>query len=106
MSFIIVLHPRQRPGWADYYESKDDFIEAWINGEYDRQCFTNNNLSEADQEETFDNALFDVGHDLNGVTLLESRQEYEAYMKRGDQHNPAYDSVRRAAINLEWEVSR
>lgn len=100
---IIVFHPHQRPGWAESFDSRDAVVSAWGNGFFDRSCACNNNLSDEESAPTFDNAIADMRHDLNSLTVLESREEFEAYMARGlAGHNRALDSTHAAGVELGW----
>lgn len=103
--FIAVFRPHQRPAWAQVFENEQEFIDAWVNGFFDRSCYANNNLDESESEHTFSNAWSDVGHDLYNLTRLDSAQEVASYLNDRNyagHHNKALDDVRRCAEAIGW----
>jgi hypothetical protein len=100
--FILVFRPHQRPAWARYFESEDEFVSDWAEGVYDRSCSCNNNLSEEDRELTYDNAFADVAHDLSSLTRLDSAEEANDYINNYRGHNKGTHSVIEAASRLGW----
>ncbi len=95
---VLVFHPHQRPGWADLFNDRNSLIHAWQNGAYQRFCFIG---PEQYDDPTFDDAISDLSHDLNSLTVLDSAEEFESYMA-ARHHNPAFASVREAAELAGW----
>jgi len=124
--FILVFRPHQRPAWADSFDSESQLIDAWANGEFERACFAKpssetipcaacdgegcdacdgNGCTWIDEEMTIDNALASLGHDLHGLTRLDSAEEVDRYLREPDycgRHNRGEGAVRRAAKTLGW----
>jgi hypothetical protein len=102
-SFILVFRPHQRPAWAESFESDDEFVRGWQNGFYDRSCSANYDLTDQEQEPTYENAIRDCGHDLHCITRLDSSEEVEAYLE-SRQHNMARTDVSKEAKRLGWMI--
>lgn len=102
-AFILVFRPHQRPAWADAFDCDQEFVDAWVNGEYDRSCSANNNLEDPEQEANYENAITDCGHDLHNVTRLDSELEVKDYLA-SRQHNMGISSVIKASKRLGWNV--
>lgn len=103
--FILVFRPHQTPAWAIVFQSDREFIESWKNGDFDRRCFTNSDLSEKQEIPTYENATLDVGHDLHNLTRLDSAEQVERYLfdpEMYGRHNRGSDKVAKAAIDLGW----
>jgi hypothetical protein len=100
--FILVFRPHQRPAWACGYHSEDAFVSDWANGAYDRLCSCNNDLSEEEQELTYDNAFADAAHDLHCLTRLDSAEEFVNYVENYKGHNKGTNSVIEVAKQLGW----
>jgi hypothetical protein len=103
--FILVFRPHQRPAWAQSFRNNEEFIEAWRNGDFDQSCLTNCDLSEEDQEPTYNNAYSDVGHDLALLTRLHSADEARKYLMHsnfGNRHNKGIGAVLKVAVELGW----
>ena len=102
-AFIVVFIPHRMPSWAEAFYSEADFIDDWKSGVYDRRCFTNNNLTEEEQNVTFLNAFNDVGHDLYSLLKLDSMNEVSAYIDgKYGQHNHCPGKVLECAKELQW----
>jgi hypothetical protein len=112
---ILVFRPHQRPAWADYFSSREAVVGSWINGEYDRQVFANfeHYMTETYGEDTpekpwpkpsFDDAVSDLQHDLNCLTILETPQEAIDYIagKNGSRHNRGTGAVETEAACAGW----
>lgn len=103
-SFIIVFRPHQRPAWAQTFESEEQFVDCWVNGIFDKSCFANNNIEVSDQP-NYDDAVADVGHDLNSLTRLDSAEEVNRYLNEVGYcgaHNKGYTAVTDCARELRW----
>jgi hypothetical protein len=100
--FILVFRPHQGPAWAYGYHSEDAFVSDWANGAYDRLCSCNNDLSEEEQELTYDNAFADAAHDLHCLTRLDSAEEFVNYVENYKGHNKGTNSVIEVAKQLGW----
>jgi hypothetical protein len=100
--FILVFRPHQRPAWAYGYHSENAFVSDWANGVYDRSCSCNNDLSEEEQELTYDNAFTDAAHDLHCLTRLDSAEEFMNYVQNDRGHNKGVNSVIKEARRLGW----
>jgi hypothetical protein len=103
--FILAFRPHRRPAWADSFESEAELIDAWQSGQYDRECFANNNLSDEERAPTIENALAAVGHDLHALTRLNSAEECRRYLGERNyagHHNKGYAEVSEAARELGW----
>ena len=100
--FIAVFRPHQRPAWVHTYDSEQEFIDAWLNGDFARSCFAGPSDEYADIENpTFDDAVNDVGHDLHDLTLLMFAGDFQ-HMLGHTGHNWPASKVREAAERLGW----
>jgi len=100
-AFILVFRPHQRSAWAEGFECDDEFVRGWRNGCYDRSCSANFDLTDKEQEPTYENAIRDCQHDLHCITRLDSPAEFEQYVE-SRQHNMAISDVFKEAKRLGW----
>jgi len=100
-AFILVFRPHQTSAWAESFESDDEFIRSWRNGYYDRSCSANYDLTDEEQEPTYENAIRDCQHDLHCITRLDSPAEFAQYVE-SQQHNMAVSDVFKEAKRLVW----
>jgi hypothetical protein len=100
--FILVFRPHQRPAWARYFESEDEFITDWSNGYFDKSCNCNGEFPPDDVEQDYDSAHADVGHDLHSLTRLDSAEEVHNYINNYRGHNKGARSVIDQASYLGW----
>lgn len=101
-SFILVLHPHQRPGEVYIFHSKQEMLDAWLGGMF-KEWHADNSGDIEDREPTLADAISDIGHDLSGLTMImsvEELQEWLTYKRTG--HNFPYRKVKEAAEQLGW----
>lgn len=100
--FIVVFIPHQRPQFVRTFESEQNLVDRWVNGEFARSCSAG--PSEDYREEsswTFDNAIADLGHDLSNLLVIRDADEYEAEMKL-DRVRGVRKELIEAAVELGW----
>ena len=99
---VVVFRPHQLPAWAEVHASREQLIDAWVDGHYNAKCSAN---ADAYESPSWDDCLESLGEDLHALTVLESREEYEQYM-RAPEHNAGIAAVRAAAIEAGWVSTR
>lgn len=101
-SFILVLHPHQRPGEAYAFHSNQALIDAWVNGTF-KDWHADNSSEIGDRAATFDDAISDIAHDLHLLTFIESKERCEEWLSgKIKAHNFPYQSVWEEAKLLGW----
>ncbi len=100
--FILVFRPHQRPAWARYFESEDEFVEDWSNGCFDKSCNCNGEFPPDDVKQDYESAHADVAHDLYCLTRLDSAEDVYEYLCNYRGHNMGTHSVMEAASCLGW----
>lgn len=97
--FIAVFRPHQRPAWAEWYSSEDEFLALYRNRVFARLCFAE---PLPDESPDFDAAWEDVGHDLSRLTRLDSAEEVEHYLAHEQGHNSGRSAVAACAREIGW----
>jgi hypothetical protein len=100
--FILVFRPHRRPAWAESFETEQDFVDAWTDGYYRTLCHAE---PDGDEPLDYEHAFDSVGHDLSGLTRLDSADEVRRYLTESDyagRHNKGLDAVSVAARELGW----
>jgi hypothetical protein len=103
LPFILVFRPHTTPAWAETFRNEQDFINAWVNGDFTRRCSADG--SDASDEPTFDEAYAAVSHDLHNLTRLDNADEVQRYLSDegyAGHHNKGYGAVAQAARELGW----
>jgi len=99
---IIIEHPHQTPARAYVIDTLEELLTiAWC--DYQR---SDGSKPEPTDAET---AIAWLGHDLNGITVLESAEEAKVYLKRAMStdrlicgHNPGLNVAYKVAVELGW----
>jgi len=99
---IIIEHPHQTPAKAYTVYTLEELLTI-ASDDYEQ---SDGSESEPIDAET---AITYLGHDLNGITVLESAEEAKAYLERAAStnaltrgHNPGLNVTRKAAVELGW----
>jgi len=101
-AFIVVFRPQQRAAWAESFQSEQDFVEAFLRGDFDRSCNCSSSLSASP---SFNDVLNIVSNDLYCVTILDSAEECKVYVEKSEycgRHNKGINSVVNAALEIGW----
>ena len=99
---IIIEHPHQTPAKAYAVYTLEELLTIACN-DYEQ---SDGSETEPTDAET---AIAYLGHDLNGITVLESAEEAKAYLERCEStdqrtrgHNPGMSVTRKVAVELGW----
>lgn len=101
--FILVFRPHQRPAWAEAFDHEQEFVDDFLQGCYEKNCFASG--EEYDERPTYDEVVEEVSHDLSSLTRLDSADEVRRYVDERDycgQHNKGLDTVHACAVELGW----
>lgn len=99
---IIIEHPHQTPAKAYIVDSFEDLLTIALHNYWRSDC-------SGPEPVDADTAIAYLGHDLHGITVLESAEETKTYLKRAAsvnpavrRHNPGLNVTHGKAFILGW----
>lgn len=104
---VLVLRPHQKPGAAFAFESRDKVVGGWRDGYFKWYSADNSTQYASEKPEneplTFEDAIDDIRHDLNGCDVLECKEDLEYLLaSRKQLHNFPFADVMACAEKAGW----